>query len=53
MKKWVSILLAMAVLAGFSLGCAGISKDAQIKCPKCGAVFQVQEGVETKGDTRK
>ena len=28
-----------------SLGCAGISKDAKIKCPKCGAIFQVDEGL--------
>ena len=45
MKKWVSIFLALAVLAVFSFGCAGISKDAKVKCPKCGAVFQVDEGV--------
>jgi len=45
MRKWVSILLALAMLAGFSLGCTGISKDAKVKCPKCGAVFTVDEGI--------
>jgi len=45
MRKWVSIFLALAVLAVFSFGCAGIQKDAKIKCPKCGAVFTVDEGV--------
>ena len=45
MKKWVSIFLALAMLAVFSFGCAGIQKDAKIKCPKCGAVFTVDEGV--------
>lgn len=45
MRKWVSIFLALAMLAVFSFGCAGIQKDAKIKCPKCGAVFTVDEGV--------
>jgi hypothetical protein len=47
MRKWVSILLALAILAIFSIGCAGVTtKDAKIKCPKCGAVFTVEEGLE-------
>ncbi|HMK74560.1 MAG TPA: hypothetical protein VK568_00110 [Thermodesulfobacteriota bacterium] len=45
MRKWVSIFLALAILAVFSFGCTGISKDAKVKCPKCGAVFTVDEGV--------
>jgi hypothetical protein len=45
MRKWVSIILALAMLAVFSYGCAGVSKDAKIKCPKCGAVFTVDEGL--------
>ncbi len=45
MRKWMSILLALAMLAVFSFGCAGIQKDAKIKCPKCGAVFTVDEGL--------
>ena len=45
MRKWVSIFLVLAVLAVFSFGCAGIGKDAKIKCPKCGAVFTVDEGL--------
>jgi len=44
MRKWVSIFLALAMLSVFSLGC-GITKDAKIKCPKCGAVFTVDEGL--------
>ncbi|MFB3885883.1 MAG: hypothetical protein ACE144_11700 [Thermodesulfobacteriota bacterium] len=47
MRKGVIIFLALAVLAVFSFGCAGISRDAKIKCPKCGAVFKVDEGVNT------
>jgi hypothetical protein len=45
MRKLVSIFLALAMLAVFSFGCAGIQKDAKIKCPKCGAVFTVDEGI--------
>jgi len=44
MKRVLSIFLALAILTVFSLGC-GVSKDAKIKCPKCGAVFTVDEGV--------
>jgi hypothetical protein len=44
MRKWVSIFLALAVLAVFSVGCGGISKDTKVKCPKCGAIFSVEEG---------
>jgi hypothetical protein len=45
MRKWMSIMLALAMLAVFSFGCAGIQKDAKIKCPKCGAVFTIDEGL--------
>ena len=46
MRKWVYIYLILAMLAVFSFGCAGVSKDAKIKCPKCGAVFTTDEGVK-------
>ena len=50
MRKWVSIFMVLAILAVFSFGCAGVSKDTKIKCPKCGAVFSSEEGVdEMKG----
>jgi hypothetical protein len=45
MRKWVSIFLALAFLTVFSFGCAGVSKEAKVKCPKCGAVFTVDEGI--------
>ena len=47
MRKWINIFLVLASLAIFSFGCAGsqIAKDTKIKCPKCGAVFTVDEGV--------
>jgi len=46
MRKWVSIFFVLMVLAVFSFGCAGVSKDAKVKCPKCGAVFTVDEGMK-------
>ncbi len=45
MKKKLSLVLAVAVLLAFSFGC-GVSKEAKLKCPKCGAVFMVDEGVK-------
>ena len=44
MKRWVSMMMVLMVLAVFSFGC-GVAKDTKIKCPKCGAVFSVEEGV--------
>ena len=46
MRKWVTIFMALAILAVFSFGCAGVSKEAKVKCPKCGAVFTVDEGLK-------
>ena len=47
MKKVVSLVFAMSLLVAFTLGCAGqASKDAKVKCPKCGAVFTVDEGIK-------
>ena len=45
MRKWVSLFLALAMLAVFMVGCGGIDKNTKIKCPKCGAVFTVDEGL--------
>ena len=46
MRKWASIFFALLILSVFSLGCATVAKDAKVKCPKCGAVFTVDEGVD-------
>ena len=35
----------LEVLALFSFECAGVAKDAKVKCPKCGAIFTIDEGV--------
>jgi len=45
MRKWISIFLALAILAVFSVGCGGVGKETKIKCPKCGAIFTVDEGL--------
>jgi hypothetical protein len=46
-KKLFSLILALAFLAAFSLGCAGYAaKESKVKCPKCGAVFTIDEGIK-------
>jgi len=42
----MGFFLIMVVLAFFFASCAGVSGDTKIKCPKCGAVFTVDEGLE-------
>jgi hypothetical protein len=47
MKRGIRVFLALVFLVVFlSLGCAQVAKDTKIKCPKCGAVFTVDEGLE-------
>ena len=45
MKRVIGIFLTLMILTIFSLGCAGIEKSTQVKCPKCGSVFTVDEGL--------
>jgi len=45
MKKVLMMFLALLVMAVFSFGC-GVDKEAKVKCPKCGAVFSTQEGID-------
>jgi hypothetical protein len=46
-KKLISLILAVASMAAFTLGCAGYaSKETKVKCPKCGNVFTVDEGIK-------
>ena len=52
MKKWFSIFMVLVMVALFSFGCAGVSKEAKVKCPKCGAVFTIQEGLDALERTR-
>ena len=59
MKRLLNMILVFALAVSFA-GCAGmangmgnkdagmhggmVSKDAKVKCPKCGATFTVDEG---------
>jgi len=45
MRKWVGIILALVLLSVFSFGCTMVDKEAKVKCPKCGAVFKINEGL--------
>ena len=45
MRRLMSLVFVLMVVAMFAVGCAGVAKDAKIKCPKCGAVFTVDEGL--------
>ncbi len=45
MRKWMSFFFAFTLLAVFSFGCSGASKETRVKCPKCGAVFTIDEGM--------
>ena len=46
MKKFLSLILAVAFLSAFTLGCGMVSKETKVKCPKCGAVFTIDEGLK-------
>ena len=46
MRKWLGIVLALVLLSVFSFGCSTVSKEAKVKCPKCGAVFTINEGLD-------
>ncbi len=43
MRKLMYIFLALEILAVSFFGCAQIGRDAQIKCPKCGTIFTINE----------
>jgi hypothetical protein len=50
LKKLGVLVLVLALLAVFSLGCGGTaSKESKVKCPKCGSVFTIDEGLKTIG----
>jgi hypothetical protein len=51
MREWVSIFLALAILSVFSFGCTAIDKQTKVKCPKCGAVFSVEEAMQERQKT--
>jgi uncharacterized protein YceK len=44
MKAKMKIFMIMLIVISFSLGCASVSKDTMVKCPKCGTYFSTKEG---------
>ncbi len=49
MKNFVTMLLALGVFAAVSFGCAEMKiKTIDVKCPKCGATFTVDEETHLK-----
>jgi|WetSurMetagenome_2_1015567.scaffolds.fasta_scaffold659926_2 hypothetical protein len=47
MKKRVAGIIAWAILALFSFGCGQEAiNNSNLKCPKCGAVFTIDEGIQ-------
>jgi predicted Zn-ribbon and HTH transcriptional regulator len=45
-KKLISLVFALLVMAALTLGCGYVSKETKVKCPKCGAVFTIDEGLK-------
>ena len=45
-KERFCVVITLASLAVFMFGCADLSKEAKVKCPKCGAIFTYQEGLD-------
>jgi hypothetical protein len=45
-RERIRVVVSLASLAVFMFGCADLSKDAKVKCPKCGAIFTFQEGLD-------
>jgi len=45
MKRGISLFLVLVALSVFALGCSTIDKQTKVKCPKCGAVFTIDEGL--------
>jgi hypothetical protein len=46
MEAKMKIFIIMSIVICFSFGCASISKDSRLKCPKCGTFFSTKEGIE-------
>lgn len=44
MRRLTSLFMALAMFGVLSAGCATMNKDMKVKCPKCGAVFTIEEG---------
>jgi len=46
LKNCLIFLGILGILAILGFGCAGGSKETTVKCPKCGAIFTLQEGAD-------
>jgi len=47
MKKRVSVFSTLLFVAMFSFGCGQYAAtESNLKCPKCGAVFTIDEGLK-------
>jgi hypothetical protein len=42
LRNWFFFLGVVAILGS---GCVSESKETTVKCPKCGAIFTIQEGL--------
>jgi hypothetical protein len=53
MKKIAWMFLAIVILAGFSFGCAGMTKkETKVRCPRCGATFTIEEEMHMRDITQ-
>ena len=52
MRKLLATVFVLLLLSVFSFGCTTVSKDAKVKCPKCGAVFTINEGLDALGTNK-
>jgi hypothetical protein len=49
MKKLAILWLIIGALAAFSLGCAAMTKkDMEVRCPRCGARFTIDEEIHMR-----
>ena len=46
MRKLLATFFVLLLLSVFSFGCATVDKESKVKCPKCGAVFTINEGLD-------
>jgi len=47
-KGSVRILLALTILVLVIFGCAQITRETRIVCPKCGNLFKTEQGIDKK-----
>ena len=45
MRKWLNVILTLSVLAMLCLGCAELTNERKVKCPKCGPDVEMQKAI--------